>query len=159
MVELVSLTASLVSLIVAYLALVYTARPKARIRLLSGDSFPAGQAATLTFRVTVRSRLKRTAADMRIYVNFPGEVDVRLIRFGSALERVDTNARQGKGGAKYVTATGVRVSKREPVKFEDFEVEIVTPQQSGKYKGWTTAFAHGSADDCGTDQFEITVRP
>lgn len=152
---------ALVALAISYLALVYTARARVRVFLVGNNQLARGQMTVVIFRVTMRSHLKRSAADMRIYVNFPPGVDPTVIRHGSAMELSNANSRPGKGGGKYLTATNMRVSNREPVKYEELAVEVMVPHQAqtGRYRGWVTVFAHGSADDCGIDIFHFWVLP
>lgn len=159
--EIATLAVSLVALAISYVALVYTARARVRVFLVSNNQLARGQVTALRFRVTMRSHLKRSAADMRIYVNFPPGVEPLVIRHGSNLELSNSNSRPGKGGGKYLTATNMRVSNREPIKHEDFTVEVMVPlqAQTGRHRGWVTVFAHGSADDCGTDTFDFWVLP
>jgi hypothetical protein len=105
----------------------------------------------------MRSWLKKAAADMRIYVNFTPDIEPVEVAFGSALELSDSNVRTGKGPSRYLVVTGVRISREEPVPYEDFTVRVQTPKKSGTYRGWITCFAHGSGDDCGVSHFQITV--
>jgi hypothetical protein len=145
------------ALITSYIALLYTARPRVSVTLLGNNSYAPLQLATLEFRVAMKSRLRRAASDMRIFVNFTPEVEPLEAAFGSALELRDSNVRIGKGPSRYLVVTGVRVSKDEPVPYEDFTIRIRTPQVPGTYRGWVTCFAHGSTDDCGVSHFQITV--
>lgn len=152
-----SLLISVVALATSYLALVYTARPRVRVSLVNDEHFPAMQLVTLNFRVEMRSRLKKAVADMKLYINFTPPLEPVDVTFGADLELSDSNVRTGKGASRCLVVTGVRVSREEPVPYEDFSVRVKTPQRSGTYHGWITAFAHDSADDCGVSRFQITV--
>lgn len=157
MLSVASLLISAMAFIVSYIALVYTARPRVRVSLLNGQGVSPDQVVVLKFRVTMRSRLKRAASDMRIFVNFTSELEPIDVSFGSAFELSDSSVINGKGGSRYLLVTGVRVSKEEPIPYEDFVARIHTPKESGTYHGWTTCFAHGSVDDCGVSHFQVEV--
>lgn len=152
-----SLIISVIALAISYLALIYTARPKVRVRVLTAGSLRSTQVVDLSFRVEMRSRLKRAAADMRMYINFTPDVEPISATFGSALELNSTEVRSGKGPSRYVVVTGVRISRDEPVPYEDFVVRAQMPQVPGIYQGWVTCFAHGSGDDCGVSRFRLVV--
>ncbi len=154
-----SLIISIVALVVSYVALIYTARPRVKVALINEKIFNPGQVATLRFRVTMQSRLRRAASDLRIFVNFEPAVEPLVANFGSALELTDSNVRTGKGPSRYVTITGIRVSREEPMPYEDFTVEAKIPMKPGVFNGWITCFAHGSTDDCGVSRFWIVVNP
>jgi hypothetical protein len=153
----VSLVISISALAVSYLALLYTARPKVRVTLLNDESFKPGQVVTLSFRVTMRSRLKRAVSDLRVFTNFVPDVEPLVVSFGSALELTDSNVRTGKGPSRYMTVTGIRISREEPVPYEDYTIAAKMPDEAGIFKGWITCFAHGSTDDCGVSHFAIKV--
>jgi hypothetical protein len=106
----------------------------------------------------MRSRIKKAAADMRIYINFVPEVEPVSAHYGSALELETSHVRTGKGPSRYVVVTGIRISRLEPVPYEDFTVRIQVPPAPGVYKGWITCFAYGSADDCGVSNFALRVQ-
>lgn len=152
-----SLVVSVAALAISYVALLYTARPKVRVTLLNDESFKQGQVVTLKFRVAMRSRLRRAASDLRIFVNFVPDIEPLVASFGSALEHNDSNARTGKGPSRYLTVTGIRVSREEPVPYEDFTIRAQMPTKTGAFKGWVTCFAHGSTDDCGVSHFSVKV--
>lgn len=126
--------------------------------MLSAALLPANKEVLLSFRVSMRSVLKRSASDLRIYVNFPPSFDPIEVRYGSSMERVSSNMRIGKGGCKYLVVDRVRVSRREPIGYEDFVVKVRTSSVAGEWLGWTTVFAHGSVDDCGVDRFKLRVQ-
>jgi hypothetical protein len=153
----VSLVISIAALAISYVALLYTARPKVRVTLLNDESFKPGQVVTLKFRVEMRSRLRRAASDLRIFVNFVPDIEPLVASYGSALELSDSNVRTGKGPSRYLTVTGIRVSREEPVPYEDFTIRAQMPSETGTFKGWITCFAHGSTDDCGVSHFAIKV--
>ena len=95
---------------------------------------------------------------MRIFVNFTPDIEPLVATFGSALELTDSNVRTGKGPSRYLVVTGVRVSREEPVPYEDFTIGAQMSSMPGSYAGWITCFAHGSLDDCGVSHFTINVR-
>jgi hypothetical protein len=117
----------------------------------------AGHEHDLRFRVKMRSRIKKAAAHLRIYVNFVPSVEPINARYGSALELETTNVRTGKGPSRYVVVTGIRISRLEPMPYEDFVVRARMPAVPGTYQGWVTCFAYGSADDCGVSHFTLAV--
>ncbi len=149
---------SIMALAISYLALVYTAKPRVDVVLVNSQVYATSSDQDLQFRVEMKSRIKKAAADMRIYVNFVPDIEPINARFGSALELDTDNVRTGKGPSRYVVVTGVRISKLEPVPYEDFVVRARMAKAPGIYKGWVTCFAYGSADDCGVSHFTITVK-
>jgi hypothetical protein len=154
---LISLLISGAALAVSYTALVYTARPRVRVKLVSGASIAADEIGELQFRAMMRSHLKRAAADLRFYVIFPPEVALIEARFGAALQRKNTEVREGKGSRHYLVVSGVRISRDEPFPYEDFIIRARMPRIPGTYRGWITCFAHNSTDDCGVSHFQLSV--
>ena len=152
-----SLIVSIAALLISYLALIYTARPKVRVTLLNNEYFKPSQVVTLKFRVTMRSHLKKAAADMRVYVNFAPDIEPLVATFGAALEFSDSNVRTGKGASRCLVVPGIRVSREEPVPYEDFTIRAQMPSIPGSYAGWITCFAHDSQDDCGVSHFTVNV--
>jgi hypothetical protein len=152
-----SLLISGAALTISYVALVYTARPRVRVKLMNGRLVTTGDLTELRFRAMMRSRLKRAATDLRMYVIFPQEITPIEVRFGGALERCSSDVRSGRGSHRYLVVSGVRLSRDEPIPYEDFVVQAQIPQIPGIYRGWITSFAHNSTDDCGVSHFQITV--
>jgi hypothetical protein len=157
LISLVSVVLSLMAVAISYMALVYTAKPRVVVELVDNQPLHAGQEHDLQFRVKMGSRIKKAAADLRIYVNFVPQVEPINARYGSALELETTHVRTGKGPSRYVVVTGIRISRLEPIPYEDFVVRARMPNVSGTHKGWVTIFAYGSADDCGVSHFSLTV--
>ena len=158
LISFVSVILSVLAVAISYMALIYTAKPRVVVELVYNHLLHAGQEHDLRFRVKMRSRIKKAAADLRIYINFVPSIEPINARYGSALELETTNVRTGKGPSRYVVVTGIRISRLEPMPYEDFVVRARMPNVAGTYKGWVTCFAYGSADDCGVSHFTLTVK-
>jgi len=91
LISFVSVILSVLAVAISYMALIYTAKPRVVVELVYNHLLHAGQEHDLRFRVKMRSRIKKAAADLRIYINFVPSIEPINARYGSALELETTS--------------------------------------------------------------------
>src|SRR6266496_3260847 len=88
----------------AFLTLKFTAQPRLRIRILPESTRPVESVFSCSEQVLLRFEIsnvgrwyaKPVATHIRLYFNFDPQCEPIEIRYGSTLEKIETNARWGK---------------------------------------------------------------
>jgi len=155
----VSVVTSAFVIYVSFLMLRFAAKPRLRIRLVGSEvDIALLPGRTVTLRVHLDNigywYAKPRARNTRAYWNFQPGFEPQRLRFGSDLEKFDESVRIGKGGCKYLKAAGIHLSVGEPGEY--LEMQVVTPQHSGSYRSWVSAYC--DEGDCGVHEFVIKVQ-
>jgi hypothetical protein len=129
---------------IAVLTLRFTATPKINITLRNSKSgrleCRPSEKLTLTFDLknVGRCYARPPTKNVILYLNFPEPFELIEARYGSALERSQTQVRIGKryddlfsGNMKYFRVDGITLFYGEPG--ETVEVHVKTPDNSGIY--------------------------
>ena len=151
------ITSALIILL-TFLALGFSAKPKLEINLKDGRKklkLIKGENKTLRFHIENVGHwyAKPPATNVILFVNFPQPFEPVIIRYGSTLEKEDRNIFHGKDNSKYLKATGILLFHEEPG--EDVEVDVVAPAKSGRYRIWIAA--HSDEGGCGIHRFYIDI--
>jgi hypothetical protein len=120
---------------------------------------PCGEALPLYLRARMK-RLSwgRGASETALHLYAVADIHLHLVRYGPTQELTSREVKNGKGGTRTVSVSGVAIDKWEPVPFEDMEVWTTVPAAPGKYLAWATSFGHGGAGASGVSRFVFTVR-
>ena len=156
------IVSTVTSAFVAYLSFLmlrFSARPKLRIHLVGSEARIAFlPEKTIRLKVYLENvgywYAKPRARNTRAYWNFHPTFGLKQIRFGSDLEKSDSNVRRGKGGSKFLKADGIHLSAGEPGEY--IEAEVVTPSRPGSYRSWVSAYC--DEGDCGVHDFLIEIQ-
>lgn len=143
----------------SFTALVQTARPKIKVRLLppARGQWLIATDERFVFRVVNAGHWYGSpiAVDVTVYCNFPESFSLREMRFGSTQQLSDTRVKIGKDEMHYFKAEGIKLSHHEGG--EDIWVRATTPIKPGTYRIRVTAY---SANDASFSRaFKITFSP
>jgi hypothetical protein len=161
-------------LIIALLFIIYLiihilqiiAPPKIKILIKNNRIFYSGEEVKLTYQLqNVGSYLfglplssllygKTAATNVLLFVNFDSSFELLEIRYGSNLEKLDTNVFSGKKNSKYMMAKRIHLTYSEPG--EDIEIKVKMPDTKGNYFSWIAVFS--KEGDCGVHKFKIIVK-
>lgn len=143
-VGLISLCVALVtSLLVGYMTFVmmqFSAKPKLSVHLIepTDEYFYAERGSKITFRALLQNvghwYVKPKATNTNVYWNFDPSFELICMRFGANLDFLKSESRPGKGGSKYLKASGIHLSIGE--QGESIEVEALAPASRGRYHHW-----------------------
>ncbi len=124
---------AIVAIVIAWLALKHTAKPRIEIRLLSPSRLICDMEHSFVFEFSNVGHCyaQPSATDMRVFCNFPAEFKPLSIRYGSIQDEEAKEVKTGKGGAKYLMATGMELNYEEPP--EHVHVVARTPPSGGEY--------------------------
>lgn len=148
------------------LTLEISAKPKLEILLKNNRKFYPGEEVKLTYHLQNIGRYmfgvrfsifrygKTAAKNVLLYINFDPSFELHEIRYGSTLEKMDTNVFRGKNNCKYMIAKGIHLTYIEPG--EDIESKVKMPDTEGNYSSWIAAFSEEG--DCGVHKFKIVVK-
>lgn len=145
----------------AFLTLKFTAQPRLKIRILSESTrpvetvFACGERVVLHFNISNVGRwyAKPVATHIRLYFNFDPQCEPIEIRYGSTLEKTESNVRWGKAYSRYLKISGIHLSYGEFG--EETEVVVKMPAKPGSYKCWVSAFCDQGG--CGVHRFFFEV--
>jgi hypothetical protein len=146
---------ALCAIYIAFLALRHTAKPRIRVVLLNSEDevLPCGKEVTFVYEVYNVGYWygAAPAIDVTVYCNFDPAFQPIELRYGSVQEMSNTHVRIGKGGLKYIRATGLKlVRKREA---ERIHVVARTPVTPGAFKINAAAFSKDGAS--ASSEFQI----
>lgn len=139
------------------LTLKISAKPKLKIVLKDNDrKFYPSEEVKLNYHLKNVGHWygKPAAKNVVLYINFEPSFELLEIRYGSNLEKVDTNVFRGKNNCKYMKAKGIHLTYLEPG--ENVELKVKMPNTEGNYSSWIAAFSEEG--DCGVHKFKIIVK-
>ena len=129
-----TLISTLCLMYISYKALVHTAKPRIRIKLLNEKRLASNNKVNFKFHIQNIGHWYGTpiARDITVFCNFSSEFKLNRINYGSRLEDSEVRFKKGKLNMKYYEISGIYVGKAEEGEY--FTVETQTPRKPGNYK-------------------------
>ena len=127
----------------AFLALKHTARPRIAVVMLSPLSEVLACSSDVTFIFEIYNvgywYGATPALDIIVFCNFNPSFELAELRYGSVQELSNTHVRLGKGGQKFIRATGIKLPSKGDA--EKIHVSTTTPATPGNYRIKISAYS------------------
>jgi len=130
-----------VTIYIAYLALVHTAKPRIEILLREPTNQPKDRLIVLHYDIKNIGHWYALppAIDVVVYLNFDPLFDLIGIGYGSQQEIQAAEVRIGKGGFKYLKAMGIKLIASDLP--ETIILHTRTPTEAGTYHAHISAYS------------------